>query len=68
MSDEIKYILFRDGGLILVEYGDGTFGIQRDGVPLPTCRWENQRLCEGVRAFRDIELRLLDDRNLSRAR
>src|SRR5688500_2121511 len=40
MASEIKNILFRHDGLTLVEYDDGRFGIQRDGVPLPGCRWD----------------------------
>jgi len=66
-SDDVKNILFRHGSLVLVEYDDGSFGIQRDGVPMPT-RWESQKLYEGVRTFRDMERRLLDDGKLSRTR
>ena len=68
MSDEIKNILFRHGELCLVEYDDGTFGLQRNGLPVSDRRWESQRLSEGVRAFRDIEVRLLHDGHLDRAR
>jgi hypothetical protein len=67
-NDDVKYVLFRHGGLLLVVYDDGSFGIQRDGVPMRACPWESQRLYEGVRAFRDMELRLLDDGQLSRTR
>jgi hypothetical protein len=38
-----------------IENDDGTFGIERDGTPLPGCRWDAQRLSLGVRTFRDIE-------------
>ena len=61
MASEIKDIIFRHDALLLVEYDDGTFGIERDGTPLPGCRWDAKRLSVGVRTFRDIELRLHEE-------
>jgi hypothetical protein len=60
----VKLVIFRSGPLTLVEYDDGRFAVHRDDAPLPLCRFDPDDLEQGVQAFRQFELGMIDRRNL----
>ena len=58
-TNPIRLTHFRHGPLTLVEYEDGQFAVEREGVPMPACRFAPADLEHAVQAFRRHELEMV---------